>query len=192
MKLLEIENDFINLLTKLVWWVDVKFNKGTVWVSLMIVVGVPYVATILLGVDLINYYTETSFNFVSYFILLFVILPILLSIQFLCCYGAVIILFGGLLWNNWTLFKNTKKSPNPNRYASWIWVCRGMWVLESVVSFVVFRELGTALLSLFETIFFVLVYQTSLYTLCVNPITPQEKEKRKQEIKLKGFVPQVS
>jgi hypothetical protein len=184
MKLLTIEEDLITLLTKIAWWIDLRFNKGSVWVSLLLLVFTSTVVNVLFAVDSYNDTINNFSNFVTWFVMIIFIPSLITSVY---AVGTWAIWVGSFMFidQSFRIFKNTKLSPNPNKYTWWLWICR----VQVVTPFI----LGITEQSMFLTVCGVtLIFVPSFYILCVDALLPGLKKKLLEDSKNKRlqFVPQ--
>lgn len=164
-KIKEVDEGITYILTTLVWWIDVHFNKNNIWCAKGSFLYIPP-AIIFFGGDFSKAMQEKV-------LLDFVLAGVLLS--------AIVFLLMSFFWDllydfsrtGERLLKQAQKSPNPNRYERIVVVRKVAFFMMWV--FAVFRFQQFFLPSIF------LSYLLSIYFLCVEGIPPEEKERRKKE-----------
>ncbi len=179
MKILPIEEKFINLLTSIVWWFEVKFNKGATFVFFFICFMFPTIIGFLFSIIELLQPGEQS---VSRYSINLLFLPLLSGIS--CSLLPIILTLFQWVNKRINVFKEAKKSPNPNNHNGWLWKARlGAFsiLLTTVIVTTAHGKKDTFDLftSLFVFLYMGLIINASTYTLCVETIPPQEKEKRK-------------
>ncbi len=176
MKLLSIEESLIRLLTKIVWWFDIAWNKGTVFVFFFFCFYFPAGFHFLISVLTIEAPTEAS---IFRFLFRIVGMPLLLG-----CYITLIPLCALVIYwstSRVNALKETKIAPNPNRHNGWLWVVRLLAFSCLFATFLINIEHIDETFLLLFLVFFDVPIIAALYVLCVDPIPPQEKKKRTAE-----------
>ncbi len=177
MKLLSIEDDFINVLTKITWWVSVRFDKGTVWLSLFLIVFSSGVVHLLFAIDSFNSMVQSASD-VSVWILSTILVPTVGTILYSVCIWSVYVFIFSMLHGNFSILKNTNQTPNPNKYNGWVWMCR----VQTISPFV----LGIVQHNMFiSVVSVVIIVVPSLYILCVDQIPPAKKKEMQEEVENK-------
>lgn len=177
MKPTKIEEQFINLLTRFAWWVDYKYNKGVVWLSVVFTAVTSYTITVLISIDSYNQTIAVhSINFETWVMIFMVIFPSITTIAMLCVLGIFLFILNPPPSHK-QLFQNIKKSPNPNKYTYWILSCRLSLVLPFIAGSI--QSFGTT--SFFGAIFTIVAFTPSVYLFCVDPIPPGLKKKMLEE-----------
>lgn len=180
MKILPAEEKLINLLTRVVWWFEVNWNKGTNFVFFFFCFYLPVVGLmvwlLLFKLDLQSSHTLT------YYCVKLILLPIIYG----CITTLVPIVF--VIFHMWAtngiiVFKETKASPNRNRQNGWLGFTRIAVTISLFVSVYACRysgvEVSEVLSNLFSNFSLDIFLILSCYTLFVEKIPPKEKEKRK-------------
>lgn len=163
------------MLTSIVWWFEVRWNKGTLFVFFFFSFLVP----IFFGFPLSFVYLleSNNTNISDFFILLFAV-PCIFGANFL----AVSFVTSMLHYSDEKInvFKQVQYSPNPNRHNGWLRKARLMVFVEVLSGlFVVLEHKDRDLSGLLGTMFFMCIINiASCYTLCVDPISPVEKKRR--------------
>jgi hypothetical protein len=170
MKLLPIEEKLIAVLTKIVWWFDVKWNRGTLFVFFFISFIIPtllgFFFTILVFTALNKWYT----------------LPLFLG--FLITFENVVFVFLFYSYSKINAFEEADYSPNPNLengYVRHIRLICFLFLMHIVYMFLFVEDHQgyysvIVMLSLFvlDAVFTF----SALYVLCVDPFFPDEEEEK--------------
>ncbi len=166
----KIENflDFIiKWLTAFCWWVDVRFNKDSVWVSKVLI------SILMLANYLLTAYLEPP-NSIFYNVLMF--------FTYIFCY----FLFSYSL-NFFKIFEKSKKTPNQNRPRLIIW-CIAIFLFMTINCFLSIQpssyfpvlQIDTAI---WNTILSTVMFQAVAMVLSTEAISPKERNMRKQKTK---------
>lgn len=184
MKILPLEEKFIALLTKVVWWFDFKWNKGTLFVFFFFSFIVPTLCGFLLQVH--YFLTTPNKSILDYGLNLF-IFPILHGIT-IAIPSLAAILF------HWidariNVLQQLNKNPNPNHYNGWLWKARLMvfcCLLVFIDMLIIEDSQGLFLIKTGAVAFFSSITLICCYVLCVNQMPPLEKNKYKKREELKN------
>lgn len=176
MKPIKIEEDFINLLTKIAWWFDCYHNKNVAWLSLVFTVITSFLINIFIGIDSYNTTIVYAGSFDVWFIVYIVILPTITTLAMLFA-RSLFLLSINHAYSTKQVIENTKKSPNPNKYTHWILTCR-----TSALTPIVCGALDSHTSEAFSVAVMMIVTITpSLYFLCVDSLPPGLKKKKLEE-----------
>lgn len=175
MKVLCLEEKFINLLTYVVWYFSIKWNKGTLFVFFFFSFIFPSLCGFLLQVQVFLEITNKS---VLDYLLVLVIAPSLLGAT------LTISLFAPIVFH-WVdkrinVLQQLNKTPNPNRYNGWLWKARLMifvYALVFMYTFVAKDYQGSFLIKVASSAFTISITLICCYILCVDQIPPAEKKK---------------
>ncbi len=171
-------DDFITTqITKFVWWVDLNFNKDTVWLIKITTVFITPLLSLVFDYFVNNYSVTLSslINCVAALITLMVIM--FLAEKYIAEVKA--------------LFENTRNSPNKNRGNYNI----GIFKISSLIMYVVFetntiksvfRAEGT-----YTNSALTVAILLSLYLLCAEPLPPAVRRKKLEEKSLRTLEHQL-
>lgn len=168
MKPIKIEEQFINLLTKCAWWIDIRFGKGAIWFSLCYIVSSSVLLCIFQAVDSFSQ-TEDFTAWVIYFLFK----TIGFIVAFLLFWWMNIFL-SYLIYGEESVLKNTTVMPNPNKYSKWMFECRYAVIFPPMFNSLLYH-------SFLDMLGIIFVSVPSLYILCVDPVPPGLKKKKLEE-----------
>jgi hypothetical protein len=172
MKPFLIEEYFINFLTKIAWWINIRFNKETVWLSLFYII---FSSTLISVLQTIDSLTNAQDFIVLFFNFLF---KTTIQIIFLLLFWWAAVLFNDIFNIGCSVLRNTKITPNPNKNTWWIVECRYTAVVPLILNL-----LNEASFS--KMISIILIIVPSFYILCVDQIPPGIKKKKLEIFKNK-------
>lgn len=163
----KIDNAILELITKIVWWIDIHFEKNTVWLIKWLVIFVgPFLSFLIYFID--NNYQLTQKNLTQ-----FISLMITLRIFFF--------IFEKQIPEVSVVFENTKHCPNKNKTISFfdnlkiaLMITYLFFEIKSIQ--VLFRVNDNYSTSLFLVTIFI-----SCYLFCVDPMPPGVKRKKLEE-----------
>ena len=178
MKPIFLEDKLINFLTGIVWWFEVRWNKGAIFVAFLLSFLLPVGIFVLLGLGEVSSYKNTSFEQLVFAI---VLSPLIVGVSTLYV-PLALLLWARLLKVN--VLKNTKISPNPNKVTVWIWMCRLIFMVMIVTPILPTKTKINEEDFLMMCLVLVLVFWPmafSNYVLCVDPIPLADKAIRRKK-----------